>query len=71
MAKGDEHIQLELRHIDGQLTLLAFSSLDTLIAACGEDQPWAGLTEDVALGIAAELGAVAVLDPPLAAQPAP
>lgn len=38
---SDEQVALELRHtVDGRLAMLAYSSLDFLVAGCGEAQPW-------------------------------
>lgn len=39
---GDAEANVELRHLqDGQLALLAYSTLDRLVDCCGEFQPWA------------------------------
>lgn len=39
---GDTETTLELRRLqDGQLALMAYTSLDRLVDACGEFQPWA------------------------------
>lgn len=41
LGPGAEEVNLELRPMqDGRLALLAYSSLDLLIAGCGEHQPW-------------------------------
>lgn len=38
---GEEEVTLELRRTEeGQLAVLAFSSLGVLVAGCGEAQPW-------------------------------
>ncbi|MCA1675231.1 MAG: hypothetical protein LC799_24575 [Actinobacteria bacterium] len=38
---SDEQVTLELRHtVDGRLVMLAYTSLDFLVAGCGEAQPW-------------------------------
>lgn len=38
---GDTEVTLELRRTeDDQLAMLAFSSLESLVAGCGEAQPW-------------------------------
>lgn len=41
---GDQEAYLELRPLeDGRLAMLAYSSLDHLIAGCGEVQPWVAI----------------------------
>lgn len=41
---GDEDVTLELRTTeDGELAMLVFSSLDLLVAGCGEAQPWVAI----------------------------
>ena len=59
VVPGDVEARLVLRRLDGLLLLPAYSSLDSLVACCGQDQPWvclpvAGLGEVVA-GVGADL----------------
>lgn len=45
VREGDTGTTLELRQLtDGTLVLVAYSSLDRLVASCGEYQPWALVT---------------------------
>lgn len=45
VQEGDSETTLELRQLtDGTLVLLGYTSLDRLVAACGEYQPWALIT---------------------------
>jgi hypothetical protein len=39
---GETEVNLELRYLtDGQVAVLAYTSLDRLVSACGRAQPWA------------------------------
>lgn len=41
VQEGDQDAFLELRPLeDGRVAMLAYSSLDHLVAGCGEAQPW-------------------------------
>lgn len=41
VAAGDRQARLELRHTTGgQLGLLVYTSLERLVEACGDQQPW-------------------------------
>ncbi|GAB3549135.1 hypothetical protein J2S53_004145 [Actinopolyspora lacussalsi] len=47
VLKQDTEVTLDLRRLaDGRLAVLAYSSLDSLVACCGELQPWASLPMD-------------------------
>jgi hypothetical protein len=47
VRRGDREAVLELRHVeDGSLALLAFSSLEDLVAGCGEHQPWVAVSAE-------------------------
>lgn len=42
MAPGETELNLELRYLTGgEVAVLAYTSLDRLVAACGNAQPWA------------------------------
>lgn len=44
VRRGDQEAYLELRPLeDGRLAMLAYSSLDHLVAGCGEAQPWVAI----------------------------
>jgi hypothetical protein len=44
---GDVDVTLELRPThDGTLVIMAYSSLDTLVAGAGEEQPWIAVPPD-------------------------
>jgi hypothetical protein len=44
---GDREVTLELRPTnDGQLAIMAFSSLETLVAGAGPQQPWIAVPPD-------------------------
>ncbi len=43
---GEHGVQLALKPLeDGRLAMLVFTSLDLLVAGCGEQQPWVALSE--------------------------
>jgi hypothetical protein len=43
---GTEEVALALKPLeDGRLAMLVFTSLDSLVAGCGDEQPWVALTE--------------------------
>jgi hypothetical protein len=45
--QGDAEVVLELRNTeDGQVAVLAYSSLELLVAGCGEAQPWVAIPVD-------------------------
>ncbi|WP_019855389.1 SAV_915 family protein [Actinopolyspora mortivallis] len=47
VLKEDTEVTFDLRGLaDGRLAVLAYSSLDSLVACCGELQPWASLPKD-------------------------
>lgn len=42
----ETEVQLALKPLeDGRLAMLVFTSLDSLVAGCGEEQPWVALSE--------------------------
>lgn len=42
LEPGDTELNIELRYLtDGRVAVLAYTSLDRLVAACGRGQPWA------------------------------
>jgi hypothetical protein len=63
---GDTTAQFELRYLDdGRPALLAYSSLDLLVAGCGDAQPWVAVRLETADGLdqlAQICGAVALWD---------
>lgn len=62
IAAGDEQVQLLLlQALPDVLLLPAWSSLDRLVAACGEDQPWVSVELDRVDAVRAAAGAAAVL----------
>jgi hypothetical protein len=62
--------KIHLRYLeDGQLVLPVFSSLDQLIADCGEGQPWIAVAAERVEEFRQVVGAdVAVLDPVIPAE---
>lgn len=47
LRRGDTEATLELRNTeDGRVAMLAFSSLERLVAGCGEAQPWVAVPAD-------------------------
>lgn len=64
---GDEQAQLELRRTDeGSVVLMAYTSPEALVRACGPDQPWVALLSDTVDALLPGLGVTAVLlDHPL------
>jgi len=66
---GDDEAQVELRSFKGRLTLLAFSSLDTLVTACGPEQPWVAMRIPDVHTLVEACGALPVLDPELVMAP--
>lgn|SRR5690606_7672775 len=47
LLSRDRDVTVELRRLeDGRLAVLAYSSLDSLVASCGDLQPWASLPAD-------------------------
>jgi hypothetical protein len=72
VSPGDVDVQLLLLQDQAaQLVLPAWSSLDRLVQACGEQQPWVSLRLSDLDGVRADTGAVAVLLDPVAPWPAP
>jgi hypothetical protein len=69
-ADTDVHLLLLLQDSAEQLLLPAWSSLDRLVQACGEQQPWVSLRLCDLDGVRASTGAVAVLLDALAPWPA-
>lgn len=62
VSPGDAEVQLLLlQDRASQLLLPAWSSLDRLVQACGEQQPWVSLRLSDLDGMRADAGAVAVL----------
>lgn len=60
--QDDAEVTLELRRTnDDQLAVLAYSSLESLVAGCGERQPWVALPMDSVDTVATESGAGLVL----------
>lgn len=47
MLEGDQDVTISMRQLeDGRLAVLVYTSLDALIAACGNLQPWASIPSD-------------------------
>ncbi|HEY9472829.1 MAG TPA: SAV_915 family protein [Mycobacteriales bacterium] len=47
VSAGDGNVSLEFRQLaDGRTAMLAFSSLERLIAGCGRSQPWVSIRAD-------------------------
>lgn len=69
-ADADVHLLL-LQDASAQLLLPAWSSLDRLVQACGEQQPWVSVRLGHLDGVRASAGAVAVLLDAVAPWPAP
>ncbi len=47
VAKGAGEVELELRTSEeGELALVVYSDLETLVACCGESQPWLAVPTD-------------------------
>ncbi len=45
---GADQVEVVLRLMDDVLVVVAYSSLETLVGACGESQPWVAMrAEDV------------------------
>lgn len=67
MGEGQQNATVQLRHTDaGELALPVFSSLDTLVANCGEDQAWISVTTAALDDIVAQSGAYSVaVDAPM------
>lgn len=66
IAPGDAEVQLVLRQLDDDVLLLAYSSVEQLVAGCGPHQPWASLRSALVDELLPQLGATAVLlDVPL------
>lgn len=73
---GSDSVDLVLRQVtaaDGTdaLVLATYSSLDALVALCGEDQPWVAIPSETVEGLRDQLGVSAVVldvpfDPPAA-----
>jgi hypothetical protein len=58
----DVEAVLELRHTtDGELGLLAYSSLDLLVTACGPEQPWIAVPVERVAEVAGLSGADTVV----------
>lgn len=61
-ASTDDDVELELRDTtDGHRALLAFSSLDQLVAGCGDGQPWIAVHGENVADIKARSGSDVVL----------
>lgn len=59
---ADQQVTLELRHtVDGRVALLAYTDLDSLVAGCGEAQPWVAVPEERVGELLRLSGAEAVL----------
>lgn len=72
VAADDQQVQLLLlQSLPDVLLLPAWSSLDRLIAACGEHQPWVSVELERIDAVRADAGAVAVLLDPLPPEVAP
>lgn len=70
MEPGAAEVDLELSYLtDGRVAALAYTSLDRLVTACGDAQPWA-LIATGQLGELQEQGAFSViaLDPEVPAE---
>lgn len=62
LRDGDAEVTLELRQTeDGQLAMLAYSSLELLVDGCGQAQPWVAVPTDRVDGLASQGGAETVL----------
>jgi hypothetical protein len=62
LRAGDAEAILELRRTEeGQLAVLAYSSLALLVAGCGEEQPWVAVPRDRVTELCRLTGADAVL----------
>ena len=47
VRRGDTEATLELRNTeDGRVAMLAFTTLERLVAGCGESQPWVAVPGD-------------------------
>lgn len=68
VQRGDQELILELRRDpEGRVGVLAFSSLDLLVAGCGEFQPWVAVPAGTVQSLAEDAGAeVVMLDVALA-----
>lgn len=52
VRRGDAEATLELRRTeDGQLAMLAYSSLELLVDGCGEGQPWVAVPRERVAGL--------------------
>lgn len=52
LQRGDTEATLELRRTeDGQLAILAYSSLELLVDGCGEGQPWVAVPRERVAGL--------------------
>lgn len=61
-ASTDDDVELELRDTtDGNRALLAFTSLDQLVAGCGDGQPWVAVPGQHVNDIKARSGSDVVL----------
>lgn len=64
--RGDTEVTVELRRTnDDRLAVLAYSSLESLVAGCGEGQPWVSLPERSVGTVVQESGADLVLWDPV------
>ncbi|WP_281290255.1 SAV_915 family protein [Saccharopolyspora dendranthemae] len=63
VAAGDRQARLELRHTTGgQLALLVYTSLERLVKACGDQQPWISVPVAELHSIAEQVEAEVVLE---------
>ncbi len=66
---GDVEAQVQLREVDSELIVTAYSSVAALVRCCGPDQPWVALAATDVEQLRTSTGATAVLlDLPLTAQ---
>lgn len=62
LLEGDKEATVSLRRLeDGRLAVLAYTSLDALVAACGNLQPWASMPSDSVMELQSQSGADLVL----------
>lgn len=62
LKQGDTDATLEMRETnDGQLAVMVYSSLETLAAGAGKEQPWIAVPRDEVPKIVDESGANGVL----------
>ncbi len=62
ITRSDEEVTLELRHLtDGTTAMLAYTSLDSLVAGCGNGQPWVAVEGNAVDDLHQRAGADVVL----------